>query len=289
MRLSGAEAGRRLCAHGDDPLGATARDGPPSQRALQNDYYRYIDAGPRPSIVVIQDLDGAQAGYGAFWGEVQSAIHAGLGVRGLVTNGSVRDLDQWAPGFQFLAATGRAVARVCEAGGVRHRGEGVRHAVRPGDLSMPIATARWSCRRRSCAASPEAARAVAAREARILAVARAPGCTARKLIAVFARSGSISLSAAQYDAQARRRTDQTSRTTEETTMADHPSEKQRRRLLQAGLCAAALGAVPGAGQFSAHAQGAFDWKKFKGEKIEVFLVKSPRGDLLPSTTRNSRT
>ena len=30
----------------------------------------------------------------------------------------------------------------------------------------------------------------------------------------------------------------------------------------------------------AQAQGAFDWKRFKGEKIEVFLVKSPRGDLL---------
>ena len=54
----------------------------------------------------------------------------------------------------------------------------------------------------------------------------------------------------------------------------------RRRLLQGGLSAAALGAIPGAGQLAAHAQGAFDWKKFKGEKIEVFLVKSPRGDLL---------
>jgi multiple sugar transport system substrate-binding protein len=57
-------------------------------------------------------------------------------------------------------------------------------------------------------------------------------------------------------------------------------ESQRRRLLQAGLGATALGALPGASQFAAHAQGAFDWKKFKGEKIEVFLVKSPRGDLL---------
>ncbi|HEY4136921.1 MAG TPA: extracellular solute-binding protein, partial [Casimicrobiaceae bacterium] len=54
---------------------------------------------------------------------------------------------------------------------------------------------------------------------------------------------------------------------------------KRRQLLQAGLGAAALGAVPGAVQL-AHAQGAFDWKKFKGEKIEIFLVKSPRGDLL---------
>src|SRR6185436_3702876 len=70
----------------------------------------------------------------------------------------------------------------------------------------------------------------------------------------------------------------------ERTMSDHDrSERpgsQRRRLLQAGLSATALGAIPGAGQLAAHAQGAFDWKKFKGEKIEVFLVKSPRGDLL---------
>jgi multiple sugar transport system substrate-binding protein len=54
----------------------------------------------------------------------------------------------------------------------------------------------------------------------------------------------------------------------------------RRRLLQAGAGAAALGALPGAAIRSAHAQGAFDWKKFKGQKIEVLLVKSPRGDLL---------
>ena len=58
------------------------------------------------------------------------------------------------------------------------------------------------------------------------------------------------------------------------------SARQRRRLLQAGLGAAALGAIPGAGQLAAQAQGAFDWKRFKGEKIDVFLVKSPRGDLL---------
>src|SRR4029078_9788324 len=67
-------------------------------------------------------------------------------------------------------------------------------------------------------------------------------------------------------------------------MSDHDrSERpgsQRRRLLQAGLSATALGAIPGAGQLAAHAQSTFDWKKFKGEKIEVFLVKSPRGDLL---------
>ena len=38
------------------------------------DYYKYIDEGPKPSITVIEDLD-EPAGFGAFWGEVQSNIH----------------------------------------------------------------------------------------------------------------------------------------------------------------------------------------------------------------------
>jgi multiple sugar transport system substrate-binding protein len=71
---------------------------------------------------------------------------------------------------------------------------------------------------------------------------------------------------------------------EEDVMAhrhdDNAPERQRRRLLQAGLGTMALGAIPGAGQLAANAQAPFDWKKFKGDKIEVFLVKSPRGDLL---------
>ena len=57
-------------------------------------------------------------------------------------------------------------------------------------------------------------------------------------------------------------------------------DTSRRRLLQAGAGAAALGLLPSLGMRNAHAQGAFDWKRFKGQKIEVFLVKSPRGDLL---------
>jgi len=61
---------------------------------------------------------------------------------------------------------------------------------------------------------------------------------------------------------------------------DDQTDALRRRLLQAGAGAAALGAVPGASLLGAQAQGTFDWKRFKGEKIEVLLVKSPRGDLL---------
>jgi multiple sugar transport system substrate-binding protein len=60
---------------------------------------------------------------------------------------------------------------------------------------------------------------------------------------------------------------------------DRPTDALRRRLLKAGAGAAALGALPGA-MLAAQAQGAFDWKRFKGQKIEILLVKSPRGDLL---------
>jgi multiple sugar transport system substrate-binding protein len=63
------------------------------------------------------------------------------------------------------------------------------------------------------------------------------------------------------------------------TRDDH-TDALRRRLLQAGAGAAALGAVPGVSLLGAQAQATFDWKRFKGEKIEVLLVKSPRGDLL---------
>ena len=39
------------------------------------DYYEYVGTGFGPRITVIQDIDGADVGYGAFWGEVQSNVH----------------------------------------------------------------------------------------------------------------------------------------------------------------------------------------------------------------------
>jgi multiple sugar transport system substrate-binding protein len=57
-------------------------------------------------------------------------------------------------------------------------------------------------------------------------------------------------------------------------------DASRRQLLQAGAGVAALSSFPFAPFLRAQGTGGFDWKRFKGEKIEVFLVKSPRGDLL---------
>ena len=68
-------------------------------------YYEYVGTGHGPRITVIQDIDGADVGYGAFWGEVQSNVHKALGCLGVITDGSIRDIPQWAPGFQALAGS----------------------------------------------------------------------------------------------------------------------------------------------------------------------------------------
>ncbi len=66
-------------------------------------YFAYVaEGGPIPSIMAIQDLDD-EPGFGAWWGEVNSHIHSGLGCAGCVTDGSMRDLDDLAAGFQLLA------------------------------------------------------------------------------------------------------------------------------------------------------------------------------------------
>src|SRR6202007_2056874 len=46
-------------------------------------YYEHIAAPPLPSIAVIQDIDAPDQGFGAFWGEVQSNVHKGLGCAGV--------------------------------------------------------------------------------------------------------------------------------------------------------------------------------------------------------------
>jgi regulator of RNase E activity RraA len=68
-------------------------------------YYAHIAAEPQPSIAVIQDIDAPDQGFGAFWGEVQTNVHKGLGCVGVVTDGSVRDLDAMAPEFFVLAGS----------------------------------------------------------------------------------------------------------------------------------------------------------------------------------------
>ena len=79
-----------------------SEEAPEAVRERRMAYYRYMSEPPSPRIAVIEDLDGDDA-VGAFWGEVNTTVHKGLGVTGALTNGLMRDLGDLAPDFQVLA------------------------------------------------------------------------------------------------------------------------------------------------------------------------------------------
>ena len=145
-------------------------------------YYDYIaHGGPAPQIVVLQDLDGPRAGFGAFWGEVNSNIHKALGCLGVVTDGCIRDIPDWADGFQAVAGSIKPAhahvhvvsygGQVSVAGMIVNDGDLV-HADRHGAAVIPVDQAREV---------PKAAAGVAAKEKIVLDVCRGPGFTFEKL------------------------------------------------------------------------------------------------------------
>ena len=82
---------------------------PPSEesdviRARRMDYYRHMSEGPRPAVAVIEDVDGVDA-IGAFWGEINTTVHKGLGLSGALTNGVMRDLGDLPDGFPVIAGS----------------------------------------------------------------------------------------------------------------------------------------------------------------------------------------
>ena len=152
------------------------------QRRL--DYLDYVAAEPRPSIMVIEDLD-EEPGYGAFWGEVQSNVHQSLGCLGTVTNGSIRDIPMIPPGFQMLAGSigpSHAYVHMVEYGGeVNVHGMTVRsndliHADRHGAAVVPAD---------KVGAMKTALVGLSEREAKIIKAARAPDMTVEKIKAAI--------------------------------------------------------------------------------------------------------
>ena len=75
---------------------------PETVRERRMAYYRYMSEAPAPRIAVIEDMDGDDA-VGAYWGEVNTTVHKGLGISGALTNGLMRDLGDLAADFQVLA------------------------------------------------------------------------------------------------------------------------------------------------------------------------------------------
>jgi regulator of RNase E activity RraA len=149
------------------------------------DYLDYVASAPQPSIAVLEDVDGENVGFGAFWGEVQSNVHKALGCLGTVTNGAIRDIPMIAPGFQMLAgsiAPSHAYVHVVDFGGkVTVHGMEVQsgdliHADQHGAVVVPIEVID--------AMKPAFAK-LTAQEERIIKAARAPGATAASIKAAM--------------------------------------------------------------------------------------------------------
>ena len=68
------------------------------------DYFRAMARGPGPTVAVVEDLDHPNCIAG-WWGEVHVAVHKGLGLKGALTNGVMRDLDVIDDGFPVLAGS----------------------------------------------------------------------------------------------------------------------------------------------------------------------------------------
>ena len=68
------------------------------------DYFRAMARGPEPTVAVVEDLDHPNCIAG-WWGEVHVAVHKGLGLKGALTNGVMRDLDVIDDGFPILAGS----------------------------------------------------------------------------------------------------------------------------------------------------------------------------------------
>jgi regulator of RNase E activity RraA len=160
-------------------------------RAYRMQYLKYLWEGPKPFVVVVQDLDGYLAGYGSFWGEVHSTIHQALGGVAAITNGAMRDVDQLAPGFQLLArkvVPSHAYDHLVEFGGevsvggmVVRSGELV-HLDRHGAVVVPA---------EAVSRLPAAAELVQRREAVILKACRSPEFNYDRLVQALGESDLI--------------------------------------------------------------------------------------------------
>ncbi|MCA3360286.1 MAG: RraA family protein [Roseomonas sp.] len=161
-----------------------------ADKAMRIGWYEYVADAALPTIVCLQDLDDTP-GVGAFWGEVNSAVHKGLGALGVVTNGSVRDLEMFAPGFQGIAGVVNpshsyvhivALKNEVTIHGMQVSHDDVIHADHHGAVVIPHDVVTKI---------PSAIDLGARKEAVILEMARAPGFNIAKLREALAKSEDI--------------------------------------------------------------------------------------------------
>ena len=154
-------------------------------RASTYGWWDYVLSIPAPRVIVVHDLDDPR-GQGAQWGEVQANIHKALGCVGVVTDGSVRDLDEVkALGFQFCAShvsVSHANVHMVDFG-IPVKVGGV--WIKPGDLVHGDQHGVVTIPHEIAARIPEAIAKVEADERKIISLCQSAGFSAEKLKALY--------------------------------------------------------------------------------------------------------
>jgi regulator of RNase E activity RraA len=161
-----------------------SKEGHEAMLARRFGYYRYLSQARKPSLIVMEDC-GTPRGLGSIWGEINVSIHKGLGLKGAVTNGAIRDLGALPGGFQLIGGN------VCPGSGFAHLVEfdtpvsvfglpvspgDLVHADRHGCVVVPSAL---------IAALPAAIARVAQREKTLLSAVNAPDFDYDRLVAAW--------------------------------------------------------------------------------------------------------
>jgi regulator of RNase E activity RraA len=143
-------------------------------------YYEYVASAKDPTIIVIEDTDYPNC-IGAFWGELNVAIHKGLKIKGTLTNGLLRDIGMLDKDYQVLASgigPSHAFVHVTQLNtSVNILGL----EVRPGDLIHADLHGAMVIEKKYIEAMPEALKLVIAKEEPILKAARKNDFDIKKL------------------------------------------------------------------------------------------------------------
>ena len=170
----------------------------PGRKSVPRDqYWESIVAQPSPRMIVIHDRD--QTPIGSFWGEVNGSIARGLGAVGVVTDGTVRDLDEVREmGFQFLSKEvsvshayvhAEALGTTVEIAGMKVSPGDLIAADKHGAIQIPLEVAKDL---------PRLAALMGKYEAPMIKAAQSPGATPDTLRAAAAEQAEIRKNQAAY-------------------------------------------------------------------------------------------
>ena len=158
--------------------------------AIRMKYYEYIVKDEKNPVVIIEDTDYPNC-IGAFWGELNVAVHKGLKIKGTVTNGLLRDLGMLDSGYQVVAGgvgPSHAFVHLTELDtpvnilGLEIKPGAFIHADQHGAMTVPS---------KHLDALPHALELVVKREAPILDAARKKNFDIEKLKEAFKESWSV--------------------------------------------------------------------------------------------------